>query len=345
MDPASLVSESLVVDVHVHGRHLVPAPLWAAYRRAVGASMPPDLPLDVLAEAGVDAVVAKAVGDRIVTRFHPTTRWRAVRRQLDSLRHQSAAAGADIVLDTGDLARARARGRPAVFLGVEGADILAGRLARLEALHQAGVRVLGLVHYADNSLGSVCLPWQDWLPVPVPARRHRPGLTAFGGQVIDRCAELSILVDLAHADRPTCLAACQRSRRPLVSSHTGARALQDFRRYLSDEEALAVAATGGLVGLWPFRFGEDGMADVADFSRHAAYLAELIGPEHLCIGTDMNGVTGLMDGYAGEHQFAVLAGALLRAGFSERDAAGALGGNALRVMEVVGLSRPANGAG
>ncbi len=337
MEADQLTSGPPVIDVHVHGRHLVAAPLWAAYRRAVGTSMPADLPLTVLAEAGVHAVVAKAVGDRIVTRFHPTTRWRAVLGQLEDLRRQAGEAGAEVVADTAGLLDARRRGRPAVLLGVEGADVLAGRLSRLDALHGAGVRVLGLVHYADNSLGSVCLPWQDWLPVPIPARRHRPGLTGFGGEVVDRCAELGIVVDLAHADRPTCLAACERARQPVISSHTGARALQDFRRYLSDEEARAVAATGGLLGLWPFRFGDEGMADVADFGRHAAYLADLVGPDHLCIGTDMNGVTGLMDGYAGEHEFAVLGDALRGAGFGEDDVGGVLGGNAGRVLaEVLG---------
>lgn len=332
---ARLQAEALVIDAHVHGRHLVPRPFWAAYRRTVGASMPPDLGFEVLAAAGVDAVVAKAVGDGIVTRFHPTTRWGAVRRQLDGLRQQAAEAGVEIALGTGDLAAARQRGHPAVFLGVEGADILAGRLERLDALHGRGVRVLGLVHYADNSLGTVCLPWQKWVPVPLPTRRRRPGLTEFGAAVVDRCAELGIVVDLAHADRATGLAVCERAVRPVLCSHTGARHLQDFARYLSDTELRAVASTGGAVGLWPFRFGDHGVVDAADLGRHAAHVAEVVGIDHLCIGTDMNGVTGLMDGYAGEHQFAVLTEALVRAGFDDAEVTAVLGGNVERVLAEV----------
>lgn len=332
---ARLQAEALVIDAHVHGRHLVPRPFWAAYRRAVGPSMPADLGLDVLSAAGVDAVVAKAVGDGIVTRFHPTTRWGAVRRQLASLRQQASDAGAEIAFGTGDLDAARQRGRPAVFLGLEGADILAGRLERLDALHRQGVRVLGLVHYADNTLGTVCLHWQEWLPVPLPTRRRPPGLTPFGAAVVDRCAELGIVVDLAHADRATTLAACERTTGPVLSSHTGARHLQDFARYLSDAELRAVAGTGGVVGLWPFRFGDQGVADPADLSRHAAHMADVIGVDHLCIGTDMNGVTGLMDGYAGEHQFVVLTEALVRAGFTDAEVTAVLGGNVARVLAAV----------
>ncbi len=332
---ARLQADALVIDAHVHGRHLVPRPFWAAYRRVVGASMPADLGFEVLAAAGVDAVVAKAVGDGIVTRFHPTTRWRAVRRQLDDLRRQAAEAGAAIALGVDDLAAARQQGRPAVFLGVEGADILAGRMARLDGLHRAGVRVLGLVHYADNALGTVSLPWQEWLPVPLPTRRRQPGLSPFGAAVVDRCAELGMVVDLAHADRPTCLAVCERTTLPVLSSHTGARQVQDFARYLTDAELRAVAGTGGVVGLWPFRFGDQGVGDAVELARHAAHMAEVIGVDHLCIGTDMNGVTGLMDGYAGEHQFVVLTEALIRAGFDDAEVTAVLGTNVERVLAAV----------
>lgn len=70
-------------------------------------------------------------------------------------------------------------------------------------------------------------------------------------------------------------------------------------RYIGDEEARAIAATGGLIGLWPMGFRRLGMRDVDDFARHASYLAELVGPRHLCIGTDMNGIPGYAKGSTG----------------------------------------------
>ena len=144
------------------------------------------------------------------------------------------------------------------------------------------------------------------------------------------------LVDVAHGDRDTVLAVCEQvgaAGRPVVSSHAGARAVRDFARFHDDAELRAIAATGGLVGLWPFRYRDQGVGDLDDWVRHATYLAELLGPDHLGIGTDMNGVSGLMDGYRGEHDLPVLTDALRRrAGFDDGEVRAILGGNARRVL-------------
>ena len=148
--------------------------------------------------------------------------------------------------------------------------------------------------------------------------------------------EAGILVDVAHADRETTLAVCERvggAGRPVVSSHSGAKGVVDFARFHDDEELRAIAATGGLVGLWPFRFGDEGVADIDEWCRHATYLAELLGVDRLGIGTDMNGVSGLMDGYRGEHDLVALTDALRRrAGFDDAEVRAILGGNVLRVL-------------
>lgn len=324
-----------MVDTHIHVPHFLPRPAWKAYRRFSGPSMPPDAGLETLARGDVDGAVVKAIGDAIVTVFHPRRQWSAVLRQLDDIRRQVAMAGAQIVLDPADLSYARERGRTGIFLGVEGADMLDGRIERLDHVHALGVRVLGLVHYVDNTLGTVCLQWNTWIRVPIRRPHRQPGLRPFGARVIDRCAQLGIVVDVAHADEPTLLSACERASRPLVATHTGARALQDFPRYLSDREVRAIAGTGGLVGLWPFSVRGIGMTDRAAFGDHARYLADLVGPHHLCIGTDANGVPGFMAGYDGPQHFRVLLDALAAAGFSEPEIGGIAGGNFLRVLATV----------
>jgi len=298
-DIAALHADAMVVDTHIHAPHFLPRHAWSLYRKIGGPTMPPDSGLDTLAAGGVDGAVVKAV------------------------------------VDSKDLAYARQRDRSGVFLGVEGADMLDGRLDRLDLLHGLGVRVLGLVHYVDNEIGTVCLQWNTWLRVSIPRPRRVAGLKPFGRQVIDRCADLGIVVDLAHADAPTLLAACEHARRPMLATHTGARALQDFARYLGDEEIRAIAATGGLIGLWPFFIRGAGMADRAAFADHARYLADLVGPDHLCIGTDANGVPGFMEGYEGPRHFGQLTETLVDSGFSEQETRRVIGGNFLRVLDVV----------
>jgi microsomal dipeptidase-like Zn-dependent dipeptidase len=121
----------------------------------------------------------------------------------------------------------------------------------------------------------------------------------------------------------------------VVSSHSGARSVQDFARYLSDDELRLIAATGGVIGLWPYRAVRKGVRDMDELIAHAHHVADLVGPEHLCLGTDMNGVPGVMAGYRGEEDLPGLTAALLDAGFGEDEVRGIVGGNALRVLRAV----------
>jgi microsomal dipeptidase-like Zn-dependent dipeptidase len=327
---------TLVIDAHGHGTHLLPRPVQAV-RRAAIRSHPPDSPLTDLAPAGVDAVVANAVGDRLVTRWRwPADPWAAVRRQLDELRREAETARCRLATTTADIEAARDAGRPAVMLGLEGADVLGEDPTRLAALHAAGVRVIGLVHFADNALGTIAMSWNGQASsAAVRASRRAPGLTARGAEAVAEMNARGILIDVAHADRATMIAVCERTTAPVICSHTGARSLHDFPRYLGDDEIRRIKATGGLVGLWPFRYQGKGITDPDDFARHAEYLARTAGPDHVCIGTDVNGVPGLMAGYHGERDFPTLIQALRRTGFSDAETAGIAGGNMARVLASV----------
>jgi membrane dipeptidase len=141
--------------------------------------------------------------------------------------------------------------------------------------------------------------------------------------------QLGMVVDVSHADRQTVFDVVAESTRPIISSHTGVRARGDFARFLGDDEITAIAGTGGVIGLWPYRHRGRGVDDMADLIGHARYVADLVGPQHLCIGTDMNGVPGLMAGYRGEVDLPRITDALLGA-FDEGDVRGILGQNFLR---------------
>ena len=94
-------------------------------------------------------------------------------------------------------------------------------------------------------------------------------------------------------------------------------------------------STGGAIGLWPFHHRGHGVADVRALVAHARHVAGLAGPEHLCIGTDMNGVPGVMDGYCGEPDLPLVTAALLDGGFAEAEVRGILGDNIRRVLKEV----------
>ncbi len=322
-------------DLHTHGPRFVPQPFRTLWR-ALTPGAPAEVGFDALRAGGVDAAVAKAVGDPIVTRWYVgQSPWDAVERQLALIERQAAAAGAVVVDSVAGLTGARAREVPAVLLGVEGADALGHEVDGVDAWYERGVRVVVLVHLGDNALGTTCLPWQRYAgPLPV-RRRTTPGLSALGVRAVERMNQRGVLVDVAHCDRATLLGVVEAATAPVVSSHTGARALQDFPRYLTDDELRSIAATGGVVGLWPFRTRRTGVHDVADLMAHARHIATSIGPDHLAIGTDMNGVPGVMSGYGGEADLPSVTCALLDVGFAPSEVAGILGGNALRVLKKV----------
>src|SRR5438270_6944 len=164
-----LHDEALVVDVHTHGTALLPQPARGLYRLVNRLTMPPDVGFVELAAAGVDAVVAKAVGDPIVTRWHRGGAWAAVLVQLERLRADARRAGARVLSSAAEVRAARDEGRTAVILGLEGADAIGDDLGRLDHLRQLGVRVVVPVHLGDNQLGTTCLPWQRYVG-PLPAR-------------------------------------------------------------------------------------------------------------------------------------------------------------------------------
>ena len=324
-----------MLDLHTHGPGFVPPPFRTGWR-ALTAGAPAEVGFDVLRTSGVNAVVAKAVGDPVVTRLYlGRNPWEAVEAQLVRIERQAAAAGAVVVHSVDGLAQAGASDVPAVLLGVEGADALGSDVDRVDAWHERGVRVVGLVHLGDNTLGTTGLPWQRYAG-PLPVRRPtRPGLSTFGARVVRRMNERGVLVDVAPGDRATLLGVTDGATAPGVSSHTGARALQDFARYLTDPELVAIAATGGVVGLWPFRNRRTGVRDLAELVAHAQHIADTIGPEHLALGTDLNGVPGVMAGYRGEADLPKVTAALLDAGFDPREVQGILGENARRVLRQV----------
>jgi membrane dipeptidase len=121
----------------------------------------------------------------------------------------------------------------------------------------------------------------------------------------------------------------------VICSHAGAREVASFERYLSDDAIRAVAGTGGAIGLWPYFMRGQGTPTLDALAAHARHIADLVGSEHVCLGTDMNGVPGLAEGYRSEKDVPLIAKHLSTAGFSEAEVDGIMGENFLRVLEAV----------
>jgi len=209
---------------------------------------------------------------------------------------------------------------PAIVVASEGADSLEGRIDRVDEFYEKwGLRHLQLTHYRVNELGDI----QTVPPV-------HGGLTDFGAEVIKHCNERGIVVDVAHGTYDLVKRAAAVTAKPLILSHTSLDlAPRAFSRTINAEHAKLIAATGGVIGVWP----PAGIyPDLDALARGMARLVDVIGVDHVGLGSDMMGIVGpaSFDDYA---QLPALAQALLDHGFNADEAGKILGGNYRRVFE------------
>jgi dihydroorotase len=214
---------------------------------------------------------------------------------------------------------AKRKGKLALLFALEGADGLEGRLEHLRELHRRGVRLVQLMHFLDNDIGSN-------QTAPYEAR----GLTPFGRDLIREANRLGIVIDLAHANTQTITDALAVSSQPMLFSHTGVKALHKADRYLTDDEITAIAAKGGVIGIWPAAVFET----PAGMIRHIDHVKRLVGIDHLAIGSDLRGMSYL-PAFGEEANFRAIIDGLLAAGYSDEEIGKVMGGNFFRVWQQV----------
>ena len=139
-----------------------------------------------------------------------------------------------------DLRRAKRQGKVAVFVGVEGGHAIQGSIANLRRLHAAGVRYMTLTWNNGNS----------WAGAAAGTNNTRTqGLTEYGREIVREMNRIGILIDISHVSDSTFWDAVATSTKPVIASHSSARALATHRRNLTDDMLRAVAKTGGVVNV------------------------------------------------------------------------------------------------
>jgi len=257
-----------------------------------------------------------------------TCAWRGpLCRALDQAERLRAFAEASqgrllLIRDLADLANLLERRRtdPQVvgaLLGAEGAHAMEGDPANLDALFQAGFRMIGLAHFFDNEYGG-------------SAHGVEKGrLSPLGRSTLLRMEELGILVDLAHLAPAALDEALGLLTKPTVVSHGGVKGTCDNLRTLSDAHVRRIAAGGGVIGIgyWETAVCGTEPRHVVDAIR---YVVDLVGDDHVALGSDYDGATTV--GFD-TSRLPALTQAMLDAGLPQESIRRILGGNALRVLE------------
>ena len=316
----SLLREHVSVDVHSHG-----GPMGITSRGAPAGELPRGM------RAGRIAIVCLAdVPDgpllgrdpnSVLAALRPAKAGELYRYHLDRLKWVDdlvATHGVRRALTANDVKAAHAAGEPAIILDIEGLDFLETKLERLEESYQRGVRTMQLVHYTPNDIGDF-----------QTGKIVHHGLTAFGAEVIRACNRLGVVIDVAHATADLVKQAVKVATRPLLLSHTALRGSKAqgqtslTERQITPDHARAIAETGGSIGIWHF------FASPERYVDGLKEMADVVGVDHVSIGTDAGARGGLYERYDG---YAALVDAMLRGGFASADVAKIVGGNYLRIL-------------
>ena len=293
-------------------------------------------------------------------------------RRLIRLIHEEAARLPDELVvgtDARAIREAKAAGRIALMIGIEGGHAIEDSLDILREFYSAGARYLTLTHVNTN----------NWADSSGDAGRHG-GLTDFGRDVVRTMNDLGMIVDISHVADSTYYHVLETTRTPVVATHSSCRALCSHPRNMTDAMLRDLASNGGICMInffsaflnsdvatvlmkaqkrprggsgtggteevpddrvdWQsyvewFRSLGCPTAKLEDAVDHVLHAVEVAGVDHVGLGSDFDGVPALPDGLGSAAFLPALTTQLLARGLSEPEVEKILGLNFLRVFEAI----------
>ena len=353
----ALHRRAIVIDTHADTTQLV------TYRDIDIAKTQPDAQLDLprAAAGGLDAQFFSIFV--LPMRYKPDQFYGEANRQLDAL-DKLAAANPKSLRVARTVADVRANAKAGVLsalYGLEGGHALlpgdhAAQLEHLRALAARGVRYMTLTWIKGNDIGGSSGDASDIR-----------GLTPFGAEMVKEMNRLGVVLDVSHVSDPTFWDAIRATTKPVLATHSSARALTNIPRNMTDAMLKAVAANGGAVcvnfgsaflddafhkaedGVWakkrsgpPWETWKEIRTDsaaiqpqvpLARLLDHIQHVARVAGVEHTCLGSDFDGVPVTPVGMEDVSKLPAITAGLRARGFSPTDVEKILGGNVLRVLE------------
>ncbi|WP_433360397.1 dipeptidase [Streptosporangium sp. CA-115845] len=306
--------------------------------------------LPQLREGGVNLQVLPVFID---DQYRPEGALRQTLRMIECA-HVLAEGNADAVrlcLDGAQIDETLAQGRIALVLALESMPGLDSAVELVATLHRLGVRVASIAHWGRTALA-------DGSGEDATGSR----LTAAGVETVREMERLGMIFDISHLGASGVGHVLELARRPVMATHSSARALRDHHRNLTDDQIRAVAATGGVVcvnfvpsflAADPAEFTVDRLVD------HIEHIAQVGGIDHVGLGPDfvrevLTDVTppccedlgygeidplAVLPGLSGPSGLPLVTDALLKHGFADEEIVKILGGNVLRLFRAE-LGRP-----
>lgn len=224
-----------------------------------------------------------------------------------------------------ELLQNKRAGKHTIMLGIENGQAIEDNLDNIDHFAQRGIVYITLCHNGDNQICDSARGNHTW-----------GGVSPFGKQVIERMNRLGIMVDLSHGGEKSFYDALELSTKPIVCSHSSCRALCDHPRNLTDDQMRQLAQKGGVMQVTAYHgfLSLNNDASIATFMQHLNHAVEVMGIDHVGIGTDFDGDGGV-PGLADSSDLMNLTRHLLMQGYTTPDIEKLWGGNWLRVMKEV----------
>lgn len=216
------------------------------------------------------------------------------------------------------------QGKKSIVLGIENGLALEDDIRNVQHFANRGVTYITLCHNGDNAICDSARRSQN---------THH-GVSQFGEKVIKEMNDCGVMVDLSHGGEQSFYDALDISRVPIVCSHSNCKALCDVPRNLTDDQLRALAKAGGVAHTTfyhGFLRSDGATASIIDGINHLEHAIQIMGIDHVGIGTDFDGDGGV-PGMANSSELINFTIQLLRRRYSEEDIAKIWGGNWLRVM-------------
>lgn len=219
----------------------------------------------------------------------------------------------------------KAMGKKSIMLGIENGLAIEDDIRNIAHFAQRGIVYITLCHNGDNAICDSARGTQT-----------HGGVSAFGEQVIGEMNRLGVMVDLSHGAETSFFDALSISQTPIVCSHSNCKALCDVPRNLTDAQLKALAQAGGVaqITLYHGFLRKEGEADIRDAMAHLNHAIDVMGIDHVGLGTDFDGDGGIK-GLADASELINFTTALLRQRFSKADIKKIWGENWLRVIRQV----------
>lgn len=197
------------------------------------------------------------------------------------------------------------------MISIEEGMALEGKMERLIEFYNRGVRLITLTWNYPNEIGFPNNPKEN-----IP--NVTDGLTEFGRQLVEKMNELGVAIDISHLGDKCALEVLNMSKKPVIASHSGARAVCNHVRNLTDEMILLLIKNGGFMGI---NFCKDFLtkrdeATIDDIIKHINHVRDLGGIDNVGFGSDYDGISNKNIEMKDASFFQEIANRLLAEGYS-----------------------------